>query len=229
VAVIATGDELLSPSEPARPGALRDSNSPLLCALIEECGARVVSSERIGDDPGLVVAGIERALEAADVVITMGGVSAGAFDPVKLGAVRIPGIRLWRVAMKPGRPQAFGAPRGRLFFGLPGNPGSVACVFEALVRPALRRLQGFSDLDRPRLRVRSGRVVESRSGRTDFVRVVLAWRDGAWWAEEAGAQVSGHLTPQSRAHALLIVPEGTARLAPGDEADALLLRLPGTA
>lgn len=229
VAVISTGDELLSPEEPARPGAIRDSNRPMMGALLEECGARVVSSERIGDDPERVVAGIERALEAADVVITMGGVSAGAFDPVKLGAGRIAGIRLWRVAMKPGRPQAFGTPRGKLFFGLPGNPGSVACVFEVMVRPALRRLQGFSDIDRPRLRVRVGAAIESRPGRTDFARVTLSWRDGVWWAAEAGAQVSGHLTPQSRAHALLIVPEPTARLAPGNEADALLLRWPGTA
>jgi molybdopterin molybdotransferase len=128
--------------------------------------------------------------------------------------------------MKPGRPQAFGTPAGRLFFGLPGNPASVTCVFEALVRPALRALQGATTLDRPRLRVRAARDVPSRAGRTDLVRATLAWRDGGWWASPAGAEVSGHVGPQSRAHVLLVVPEPLERLAAGDDAEAWVLRWP---
>jgi molybdopterin molybdotransferase len=128
--------------------------------------------------------------------------------------------------MKPGRPQAFGTPRGRLFYGLPGNPGSVACVFEALIRPALRKMHGHASLDRPRLRVRAAEPLESRHGRTDFIRVTLEWRDGEWWAAAAGAQVSGHLTPQSRAHALLVVPEAAAALSPGEAAETWILRWP---
>ena len=130
--------------------------------------------------------------------------------------------------MKPGRPQAFGSPQGRLFFGLPGNPASVACVFETLVRPALRKLQGFAALDRPRLDVRAAHAIESRPGRTDFVRVTIEERADGWWARESGSQVSGHLAPQSRAHALLVVPESAAALAEGDRAEALLLRWPST-
>ena len=133
------------------------------------------------------------------------------------------GIELWRVAMKPGQPQAFGALGAKLFFGLPGNPASVACVFEALVRPALRKTQGYAELDRPRIEVRAAERIESREGRTDFVRVSLEWRDGGWWAKPCGAQVSGHLGPQSRAHALLVAE---ARLEPGDRAGALVLRWP---
>jgi molybdopterin molybdotransferase len=226
VVALSTGDKLLDPGAALRPGAIRDSNLPMLVGLLEEAGARAVAAERLGDDPAVVAARIERALAQADVVITLGGVSAGRHDPVKLSVGRIGGIALWRVAMKPGRPQAFGAPAGRLFFGLPGNPASVACVFEALVRPALRRLQGFSELERPRLRVRAAETIESRRGRTDFVRVTLAAREGAWWATEAGAQVSGHVRPQSRAHALLVVPESAERLVRGEEAEALLLRWP---
>ena len=128
--------------------------------------------------------------------------------------------------MKPGRPQAFGTPRGRLFFGLPGNPASVACVFEALVRPALRKLQGCVTLDRPAIDARASRAIESREGRTDFVRVTLTRRDGAWWAEPAGSQVSGHLAPQSRAHALLVIPAPLASLAEGESSRALILRWP---
>jgi len=130
------------------------------------------------------------------------------------------------VAMKPGRPQAFGTPRGRLYFGLPGNPASVACVFEALVRPALRKLQGFAVLDRPRLPVRAAARIESRAGRVDFVRVTLERRGDAFWATPAGDQTSGHVAPQARAHALLVVPEETAALEEGQAADALLLRWP---
>ena len=128
--------------------------------------------------------------------------------------------------MKPGRPQAFGSPGGRLFFGLPGNPASVACVFEALVRPALRKLQGFAQIDRPRVLVHAAQSIPSREGRTDFVRVTLERRGESLWAMPAGDQVSGHLTPQSRAHALMIVPEQGAALAAGEIAEAILLRWP---
>lgn len=226
VVVLSTGEELRDAGAALEPGAIRDSNRPMLEALVEEAGGKVVDAARLGDDPDRVAERIERSLARADAVITIGGVSAGRRDPVKLGLARVGGIALWRVAMKPGRPQAFGAPGGRLFFGLPGNPASVACVFEAWVRPALRKLQGFAVLDRPHLWVRAGEPIASREGRTDLVRVWLERRDGEWWAAPAGAQVSGHVLPQSRADALLIVPEVTERLAPGDPAEALLLRWP---
>jgi molybdopterin molybdotransferase len=226
VVIVSTGNELLGVEEPLRPGAIRDSNVPLLRALLEECGCTVLRAERAPDDPAEVAKRVQKALGIADVVFTIGGVSEGDFDPVKQGLDRLPGAELWRVAMKPGRPQAFGVHEGRLFFGLPGNPASVACVFEALVRPALRALQGHAQIDRPRLAVHAAEDIESRAGRTDFVRAVLEPDGDGWRARPAGAQVSGHLTPQSRAHALLIVPEATSRLAAGDRADAWLLRWP---
>jgi molybdopterin molybdotransferase len=226
VAVLSTGDELLDPGEPLRPGAIRDSNLPMLAMLVTQAGGVLTLAERLPDDAARVAERVREAVEVSDVVLTIGGVSAGDFDPVKQALDAIGEIELWRVAMRPGRPQAFGAPHGRLFFGLPGNPASVACVFEALVRPALRKLQGHAALDRPRVPVRLASDLESRAGRTDFVRCALEWRLGALWALPAGAQVSGHLTPQSRAHALLVVPEDAGRLQRGDEAEALLLRMP---
>jgi molybdopterin molybdotransferase len=226
VAVISTGDELLPPESALTPGAIRDSNLPMLVALMADGGARVVSAMRVGDDPSLVETQVRAALAKADVVVTIGGVSAGDFDPVKIGLAGVGGIELWHVAMRPGRPQAFGTPDRRLFFGLPGNPASVACVFEALVRPAIRRLQGFSMIDRPRVAVRAAVDIESRVERTDFVRVTLDRHQGEWWASPAGDQVSGHLAPQSRAHALLVIPAAAARVAAGDGGEALLLRWP---
>lgn len=225
-AVVSTGDELLGTTEPLRPGAIRDGNRPMLEALLAGAGCEVVSSERLGDEPGEVAGRIARAIEHADVVLSIGGVSAGDFDPVKQALHRLGNVELWRVAMKPGRPQAFGTPDGKLFFGLPGNPGSVACVFEAIVRPALRKLQGYAVLDRPRIEVVAATDIPSRAGRTDFVRVTLEWRGSAWCAREAGAQVSGHMTPQSRAHALLVVEEDVEVLRVGERAKALLLRWP---
>ncbi|HYM81134.1 MAG TPA: gephyrin-like molybdotransferase Glp [Candidatus Limnocylindria bacterium] len=228
VAAFSTGDELLDAGAPLVPGAIRDGNLPMLAALLEECGARVARAARLPDDPVKVTEALGRALSSADVVLTIGGVSAGDFDPVKQSIGELESVELWRVAMKPGRPQAFGTPSGRLFFGLPGNPASVACVFEAFVRPALRKLQGFAQLERPHVAVQVAEAIPSRAGRTDLVRVTLARRDQRWWAAPAGDQVSGHLTPQSRAHALLIVPEERESLAVGDGADAILLRWPET-
>jgi len=225
-AVISTGDELLDVTSPLVAGAIRDSNLPMLVALLAEAGAEVVLARRTGDRPEEVAAAIRDALDRADVVLTIGGVSAGDFDPVKLSLDSLGGVALWRVAMKPGRPQAFGRIGRRLFFGLPGNPASVACVFEVMVRPALRRLQGFAELDRPRIEVRASVEIESRVGRTDYVRAVLRRRQGDWWATPAGEQVSGHLKPQSRAHVLLEIPEAAARLERGESARAILLRWP---
>lgn len=227
--VISTGDELLALDEPLRPGAIRDSNRPMLAMLLAEAGCRVLRTEHLPDDSALVARKLTAALADADVVLTIGGVSAGDFDPVQQALASVDGIALWRVAMRPGRPQAFGAPGGRLMFGLPGNPASVACTFEVLVRPALRALQGYAERDRPRIPVRVAEPVASRAGRTDFVRATLEWRNGEAWATPAGAQISGHLGPQSRAHALLVVPEPIAALRADDRAEAIVWRLPGSA
>lgn len=226
VAVLSTGDELLDVDQPLRPGAIRDSNLPMMRMLLEVAGAEVAGARRLPDDAGRVATAMREALESCDVVLTLGGVSEGDRDPVRTALASVPEMEAWRVAMRPGRPQAFGAPNGRLVFGLPGNPASVACVFEALVRPALRALQGHVQLDRPRVPVRIGGAIESRAGRTDFVRATLEWREGELWATPAGIQLSGHLSPQSRAHALLVVPEEAERLAEGERAEALVLRMP---
>jgi len=226
VAVLSTGDELLDVDQPLEPGTIRDSNLPMLSLLVQACGCSVSLAERLPDDAGVVARRVREALDRSDAVLTIGGVSAGDFDPVKEALEGLSNVERWRVAMRPGRPQVFGAPGGKLVYGLPGNPASVACVFETLVRPALRALQGFSELDRPRALVRAARAIESRAGRTDFVRCELEWRDCELWATPAGAQISGHLAPQSRAHGLVVVPEADERLEAGESAVALVLRLP---
>jgi molybdopterin molybdotransferase len=226
VAILSTGDELLNVDQPLAPGAIRDSNLLMLSQLARASGCVLTVAERLPDDARRVASRVREALEISDAVLTIGGISAGDFDPVKEAISELDGVELWRVAMRPGRPQAFGMPGGTLFHAMPGNPASVACVFEALVRPALRVMQGFKQLDRPRVPVRVAMAIESRAGRTDFVRCALAWRDGALWATPAGAQVSGHLSPQARAHALVVVPEPAERLESGAAAEALVMRAP---
>ncbi|MFM7231072.1 MAG: gephyrin-like molybdotransferase Glp [bacterium] len=226
VAVLSTGDELLDLEAALRPGAVRDSNGPMLAQLVEDAGGRVGTHRRLPDDPAEVERAVRAALAEHDVVLTVGGVSAGDHDPVRAALDAIGDVEAWRVAMRPGRPQAFGTPGGRLFVGLPGNPASVVCVFEVLVRPALLALQGHATLDRPRAPVVCGAAVPSRAGRTDLVRCTLAWRDGRLVATPTGAQVSGHLTPQASAHALLVVPEQADALAAGDAAEAIVWELP---
>ncbi len=229
VIVISTGDELVDLDAPLPPGAIRDSNRLMLAGQMEAAGAIVLRSARVPDDVAKVRAAIESALGAADVVATIGGVSAGDFDPVKQALADIGDIELWRVAMKPGRPQAFGTPHGRLFFGLPGNPASVACTFEAFVRPALRALAGHAKTGRPRFRARVRERIASRAGRVDFVRVRIELADDGPWAVAAGEQISGHLKPQSDANALLVVPAEREALEPGDVAEAWVLRWPEVA
>jgi molybdopterin molybdotransferase len=228
VAVLSTGDELLEVDEPLRPGAIRDSNRLMLSMLVEEAGGAVVRAERLGDDERRATTAIRSAIEEADAVLTIGGISAGDFDPVKVAFREIGGVALWRVAMKPGQPQAFGTPGKVFVYGLPGNPASVACVFEVMVGPALLRMQGAERIDRPLVEVRAAEPIASREGRRDFVRVTLERRGDAWWARPAGEQVSGHLSPQSRAHALAVVPEERASVETGDRLDALVLRWPGS-
>jgi len=224
--VLSTGDELLDPDEPPRPGAIRDSNRPMLAALLAEAGCDVVRTARVSDDPARAAEAMREALAAAEVVVSVGGVSAGDFEPVRGALAAVGGIAQWRVAMKPGRPQAFGAPGGRLYFGLPGNPASVACAFEALVRPAVRALAGHAATGRPRLEARAAARIVSRAGRVDLARVTLERRDGAWWATPCGDGTSGHIAPQSRAHALLVVPEAREALEPGEAAETWVLRWP---
>lgn len=173
VAVVSTGAELTAPGVVPGASEIPDSNSTLLERLCAQAGAEVVVRAHVGDDPAELLERLEHT--AADVVITSGGVSAGAYEPVKLALDKR--IRFDRVAMQPGKPQAFGVLEdGALFFGLPGNPVSVAVSFEMFVRPALLALQGRAQIDRPRGRFPATEGWRTPVGRTQVIPV--AW-DGA--------------------------------------------------
>jgi molybdopterin molybdotransferase len=227
VVVLSTGDELVPPGEPLRRGQIPESNATLLATLMADAGATVLTSGSVDDDEARFLAALERAEGAgADVVVTSGGVSAGAFEVVKNALAREAGIRFGPVAMQPGKPQGFGVlPGGALFFGLPGNPVSVAVSFEAFVRPALMRMQGRAE-ERPLIRLPSASAWRSPLGKVQYVPVRIDRSDPARWrVHSLGAGGGGsHLAATlGRAEAYAVVDAEVPAVSPGDTVDVLLV------
>jgi molybdopterin molybdotransferase len=223
VAVLATGDELAAPGAPLGPAQIPDSNSVGLVAQARECGAEARSFGIAGDRLEDVMARLREAIAWADVVVVSGGVSVGAHDVVKDAFEELGQLELWRVAVQPGKPLAFGrtaGPRPVLLFGLPGNPVSSFVTFELFVRPVLRRMAGCDDvIGRPMVRARLIEPVKKAPDRRAFLRVRLVGSE----ARLAGGQGSHVLSALALANALAIVPEGLSELPAGAEVDVMRL------
>ncbi|HLO66651.1 MAG TPA: gephyrin-like molybdotransferase Glp, partial [Holophaga sp.] len=219
VAVLTTGNELVDAGDRPGPGQIRDANIHSLCAQVQAAGALPLPFPRVEDTREAVAAALGRALEAADVVLTNGGISVGDFDYIKgvleeMGAEQV----FWRVAQKPGAPLGLWMLRGRPVFGIPGNPVAAMLMVEAYVRPALRRMLGHARIHRPERTGVMG-ALWKRSGdprRTEFLRVVAEPGEGGLQVRLAGPQGSGILSSLMRANAIALVPEGLTSLAPGD-------------
>lgn len=228
---MATGDELVPPGEPLGAAQIPDSNSIGLMTLARATGADARSLGIGHDSLGDVVGRLEEGLGWADVIIVSGGVSVGAHDVVKDAFDRVGRIELWRVAVQPGKPVAFGrAPRGKgrgeaLLFGLPGNPVSSQVTFELFVRPAIRRMAGHRDvIGREIVRARMSEMVSKAPGRRAFLRVRLVHADDGWKAELAGGQESHMLRALAAADGLAIIPESVATVEQGAEVEVMRLR-----
>jgi molybdopterin molybdotransferase len=229
VALLSTGNEVMPPdTAELAPGCIRDANRPLLAGMLAEVGAEVLDLGIVGDDAAQLADALQSAAADADAVITSGGVSVGDYDLVKQVLASLGGVQLWRVALQPGKPFAFGALGETPFFGLPGNPVSVMVAFEQLVRPALLRRMGARVLFRPRL---PGVLVEATRTdpeRTVFLRVQAAFRSGRWEAMPSGAQGSHVLSALTRADAFAVVPAGTGDLPAGAAVELEMFRWPET-
>lgn len=232
VAVISTGDELVPPGLPLAPAQIHDSNSFTLEAQAAEAGAEVRRLGIARDTLDALLTLVREAVGWADVVVLSGGVSVGAHDHVKAAFAAVGTLDVWRVAIKPGRPFAFGratAADGRTvrLFGLPGNPVSVFVTFELFVRPVLRLLAGHRRaFDRAERRVRLAGPLRGSSGRLTVARVVLEpdpRQPGGFLARSSGGQDSHMLFSLAVANGLLFVPPDVD-LAAGDEATAWVLR-----
>lgn len=223
VAVLVTGNELREPDEaPLRDGEIFNSNGPMLAALLHRCGMRVVLAQRVGDSEEAVARALQDAADAADVIISTGGVSVGEADYVRAQVERLGALSLWRIAIKPGKPLAFGRVGPVPFIGLPGNPSSVFVTFAVLARPFLLACQGREEPEPPRLAMRSGFAVATAGSREEFFRVALVQGEFGLEAVLAGNQSSGALAAATRAQALAVVPPGTL-VEPGDDIGIILL------
>lgn len=225
VAVVSTGSELLAPGDPAIRGRIPDSNGPLLTQLVAGADAEVVLVARVHDDADAVRAVTAEAQAlGADVIVFTGGVSAGAYEPVR-GAFDGGGeVEFTPVAMQPGKPQAFGVlDSGTLVFGLPGNPVSVAVSFEVFVRPALLALQGRAAIQRRRASLVADAAWTTPPGRRQYLPAVVdlvARTVRPATAGGSGSHLAGGL---ARAQAFAIVPAEVDAVAVGDAIDVMLV------
>jgi molybdopterin molybdotransferase len=231
VAVLATGDELVAPGEPLGPAQIPNSNTFGLAAQAQELGAEVRVLGIARDDLNDVLAHLRRGLEWADVIVASGGVSVGAHDVVKDAFAQIGRIDLWRIAVQPGRPLAFGrAPAaGRdgevLLFGLPGNPVSSLVTFELFVRPVLRRLSGYEDvIGRDVVRATMEQSVTKARNRRSFIRVTLKATPDGWHADLAGGQDSHVLSALAKADGLAIIGEDVDGVEAGTQVEVIRIR-----
>lgn len=227
VAALITGDELVDPDAEPEPGQIRDSNSIALRTLIRENGGELLMLERVPDTLDDHLNAFERAAEAADLIVSSGGVAVGDFDFVKDAVERLGAIDLWRVAMQPGKPVVLGDVRGVPFLGLPGNPVSVHVSFEQFVRPALRKMRGCSTLMRPTVTAILAGDLRKRPGRLHFVRVRLSRRDDGWVATPTGAQGSHVQTSLVDCHGVARFGKTEESLRAGSEVVVEVWRLPG--
>jgi molybdopterin molybdotransferase len=230
VVIVSTGSELVDAGEPLGPGQLPDSNSHMLTAACREAGAIAYRVGLVPDDPTLLLETLEDHLIRADLLLTTGGVSVGAYDVVKEVLSRLGTVAFDKVAMQPGMPQGFGSLGAERIpiFTLPGNPVSAMVSFEVFVRPALRRMVGSDVVLRPQVTAEAIEPFRSPEGRRSFLRgIVERTMEGKLVARLAGEQGSHQMAALAACNALLVVPEDQTRVEPGERVLALLLERRG--
>ncbi len=217
VAFFSTGDELVGVGKPLAPGQIYDSNRYALHALLAHQGVEAHDLGVIADDREAVRAAFARAAELADLVITTGGVSVGEADYVTETLEEMGEINFWRMAMKPGKPLAFGRLGRAWFFGLPGNPVSVMATYYQFVLPALRKMQGQAARAPLLLPARCGETLRKAAGRTEFQRGILKPDEsGGLVVFSTGEQGSHLLSSMSRANCFILLPAESTGAETGD-------------
>jgi molybdopterin molybdotransferase len=211
VGLLTTGSELTEPGHPLGPGRIYESNRPVLAALIERAGAVPKVFPLVADVLLATSLALAEAFNQCDAVVTSGGVSVGEMDFLKSAFEHIGGsLEFWKVAIKPGRPFVFGRLRGKLLFGLPGNPASALVTFLLLVRPALLRWQGATDVSLPAHPGVLAEPLANHGERRHFIRVKM---DPAGTVRSSGIQASHVLSSVAAANGLVDVPADTTLVA----------------
>ena len=220
VAFFSTGDELRSIGEALEEGAIYDSNRYTLHGMLTRLGTEVIDMGVIRDVREDTFQAFSEAAKCADVIITSGGVSVGEADYVKDALESAGKVDFWKVAMKPGRPLAFGRVKDAYFFGLPGNPVSVMVTFYIFVQPALRKLMGEQDADHLSLRMACVSRLRKRPGRVEFQRGVMERNEqGDYVVRKTGPQGSGILSSMADANCFIVLPMESGGVEPGTLVD----------
>jgi molybdopterin molybdotransferase len=224
VVVLSTGSELVQPGEPVGPGQIADSNSFTLTAAAQEAGAIAFRVAAVPDDADRLRAVLEDQLGRADLIVTSGGVSVGAYDVVKEVFENYGGVDFRKLRMQPGKPQGFGRIGGSAgvpLLALPGNPVSAYISFELFVRPVIRTMLGATDVHRPVVRALCPEALRSPAGRRQFLRGRHSAADGT--VRPVGGAESHLVGALARADCLIVVPEDVTQLPAGSEVDVVLL------
>ena len=224
VVFFSTGDELVSIGNPLNEGQIYDSNRYTLHGMLTRMGCEVIDMGVIRDDPALLEKAFHDASAIGDVVITSGGVSVGEADFVKTLLAKLGEVVFWKIAMKPGRPLAYGKIGGAHFFGLPGNPVSVMVTFYQFVRDALLTLQGVDPLPiQPLLKAVCTSAIRKAPGRTEFQRGVLYLEDGVFKVRTTGEQGSGILKSMSDANCFIMLHDHVGNVDAGATVEVQIL------
>ncbi len=215
VATFSTGDELCSVDKPLQDGQIYDSNRYTLFGLLKEMDIEHIDLGIVPDTRDAVESAFKKAASSADVVITTGGVSVGDADYVKETLEKLGSVDFWKIAIKPGKPLAFGKVDDALFFGLPGNPVSAMATFVEVVAPSLRYLGGGKSKQPMHLQLRCTEKLKKRPGRQDFQRGIIYFdKEGEMVVRSTGSQGSHILSSMSQANCFIVLPADAGNIEP---------------
>ncbi len=217
VAFFATGDELASIGAPLREGEVYDSNRYTLHGMLARLGVEIIDMGVVRDDPALLEKAFRKAAETADVIVTTGGVSVGEADFVKQLMAKLGEVLFWKIAMRPGRPMAFGKIGGAFLFGLPGNPVAVMVTFYQFVRDALLYMSGREDAAIPLLQATATENLRKVPGRTEYQRGILFREQEQWRVRTTGQQGSGVLRSMSEANCFIVLEHERGAVKAGEQ------------
>lgn len=222
VAFFSTGDELRSIGEPLGPGQVYDSNRYTLWAMLQRLGVDIIDLGVVPDSPAALQAAMSEAAGCADAIISSGGVSVGDADYTRQVMAQLGEVRFWSLAMRPGRPMAFGRIGQACYFGLPGNPVAVMITFYFVVRDALLHLAGAEPRPLPTIAARATEPIRKRPGRTEYLRGCLGTgHDGHAEVRLTGHQGSGVLRSMSEANCIVVLAHGRGPVNAGESVDCV--------
>ncbi|MFT6421903.1 MAG: molybdopterin molybdotransferase [Thalassolituus sp.] len=217
VALFTTGDELIAPGTPLKAGQIYESNSYVLTPILQKLGAELIVLPAVEDNENSIKKALHDASEKADIVITCGGVSVGDADYTRKAVEALGQLELWKLAMKPGKPLAFGRIINCLFLGLPGNPVSALVTLHQVGLPLLRKLSGEQVTPNIRLSATTTEILRKRPGRADYQRGIASVNSpGQLEVRSTGLQGSGILTSVSQANCFIVLEQERGRVEVGE-------------